>query len=494
MQSLSIIWSTAYILTCSNHENLLLEKLTKGKSMDFRKETDSLGEVLVPKDVYYGAQTVRSLHHFCIGHDTLPPLMIESLGIIKKAAAITNHSLGKLPENLKNLIVQASEEVIAGKLNNQFPVHIWSTGSGTQSNMNANEVIANRAIEIAHGILGSKKPIHPNDHVNMSQSSNDIYPTAMHIATALGIHRQLLPALKNYKSCLEEKIKEFDGIIKIGRTHLMDAVPLLLSQEFSGYLDQAVQNIERVEYCLPRIYELAVGGTAVGTGINTHPKFATCAAEEISKLTSLPFMSSNNKFASLASHDPLVFFSGALKTIASSLLKISSDISWMGSGPRAGLYELILPTNEPGSSIMPGKVNPTQCEALAMVAVQVMGFDAAISIAGSRGNFELNVFKPLIIFDILTGITLLSDAINSFIKFLLKDLKANIVKIDEHLQQSLMLVTILNQKIGYDQAAKIAKLAFEKGWTLKQSAVYLQLLTEAEFDQIVDPKKMIFPQ
>ena len=460
---------------------------------EFRKEYDSMGEVLVPAKVYFGAQTMRSIHHFPIGHDVLPPVMIESLGILKKAAAKTNFALKKLPKDKMDLIVAAADEVIAGKLHDHFPVHIWATGSGTQSNMNINEVISNRAIEIAGGEMGSKTPIHPNDHVNMSQSSNDAYPTAMHIATALAIHRELLPALRLMKEAMEKKVEEFDGIIKIGRTHLMDAVPLTLAQEFSAYVEMLSHDIERVEACLPHIYELALGGTAVGTGINTHPKFAEMAAEEIAKITKLPFKSAKNKFASLSCHDPLVFLSGALKTLSGTLMKISTDISWMGSGPRCGLFELILPANEPGSSIMPGKVNPTQCEALAMVAAQVVGLDAAIAIGGSRGNFQLNVFKPMIIFNILTSITLLSDAMKAFIKFLLDGLKANEKKIGDHLDRSLMLVTILNQKIGYDNAAAIAKLAYKEDITLKEACLKLGFLSAQEFDEIVDPKKMIHP-
>ena len=460
----------------------------------YRKESDSMGEVDVPVDAYYGAQTVRSLHHFSIGQDKLPPLMIESFGILKKAAAIVNYKLHKLDEEKKNLIIQAADEVIGMRLNDQFVVHIWATGSGTQSNMNCNEVIANRAIELAHGKRGSKTPIHPNDHVNMSQSSNDTYPTAMHISIVLALHRQLLPALKAFHETLEKKCEEFDEIIKIGRTHLMDAVPLLLSQEFSGYLEQIAQDIERVEQTLPRLYELGIGGTAVGTGINTHPEFAKMAALEIAKLTKLPFISSKNKFASLASHDPCVFLSGALKTLSCTLMKIGQDIALMGSGPRAGLFELILPSNEPGSSIMPGKVNPTQCEALMMVAAQVMGYDVAISIAGSRGNFELNVFKPMIVFNVLNQIQLLSDSMESFRKFLLIDLQANKKQIEHHLKNSLMLVTILNQKIGYDKAAKIAKVAFDEGISLKEACMKLNLISSLEFDEIVDPKKMIHPK
>lgn len=460
---------------------------------EFRKEHDSMGEVLVPSKVYFGAQTMRSIHHFPISHDTLPKVMIEALGILKKAAAKTNFALKKLPQDKMDLIVAACDEVIAGKLNDHFPVKIWATGSGTQSNMNANEVISNRAIEMAGGQMGSKTPIHPNDHVNMSQSSNDSYPTAMHIATALAIHRELLPAMQLIKEAMEKKVKEFDGIIKIGRTHLMDAVPLTLSQEFSAYVEMLKQDIERVESCLPHIYELALGGTAVGTGINTHPEFAKMAASEIASLTKLPFKSAENKFAALSCHDPLVFFSGALKTLSGSLLKIATDISWMGSGPRCGLFELILPSNEPGSSIMPGKVNPTQCEALSMVAVQVMGLDAAVTIAGSRGNFQLNVYKPMIIFNILTSIQLLSDSMKAFKHFLIDGLKANEKKITDHLNRSLMLVTILNQKIGYDNAAAIAKLAYKEDITLKEACLKLKFLSAKEFDEIVDPKKMINP-
>lgn len=459
----------------------------------YRIEKDSMGEISVPSAVYYGAQTMRSIHHFAIGENVLPKIMIESLGILKKAAALVNFSLGKLSEEKKFLIIQAADEVIAGKLDDHFPVKIWATGSGTQSNMNANEVIANRAIELAQGTKGSKSPIHPNDDVNMSQSSNDTYPTAMHIATCLSIHRHLLPALRNLRDQLQKKVEEFEGIIKIGRTHLMDAVPLTLSQEFSGYVEQLTQDIERVELSLPRIYELAIGGTAVGTGINAHPEFAEKAAKKIAELTGLPFKSAQNKFAQLAAHDPLVFFSGALKTISCTLMKIATDISWMGSGPRCGLFELYLPANEPGSSIMPGKVNPTQCEAISMVAAQVMGYDTAITIAGSLGNFELNVYKPLIINNILHGINLLSDSMNCFVKFLVVGLKPNVNRIDYYLNHSLMLVTILNQKIGYDNAAKIAKLAYEENLTLKEACKKLQLLSAEEFDSLVDPKKMINP-
>lgn len=458
-----------------------------------RKERDSLGEVEVPDSVYYGAQTMRAIHHFPIGTHTMPKILIESFGIVKKAAALTNYQLKKLTKEKTDLIVKACDALLQGRLDDQFPIKIFSTGSGTQSHMNVNEVLANYAIEQAQGIKGSKNPIHPNDDVNMSQSSNDIYPTVMHIATALSLHRFLIPHLEGMIKTFQDKSIEFDGIIKVGRTHLMDAVPLLLSQEFSGYIEMLKQNLERIGQTLPRIYELAIGGTAVGTGINTHPDFAKIASGFIADLTHLPFKSSENKFASLAAHDPLVFLSGALKTLSGTLLKIATDLAWMGSGPRCGLGELILPTNEPGSSIMPGKVNPTQCEALSMAAVQVMGLDTAIAIAGSRGNFELNVYKPLIIFNILESITLLSDAMGTFTKFLLKGLQANQKAIDEHLSQSLMLVTILNQKIGYDQAAKIAKMAFEENLTLKEATLKLGLLSAEEFDQLVDPKFMINP-
>jgi fumarate hydratase class II len=461
---------------------------------EFRTEKDSMGEIQVPNAMYYGAQTARSLKHFSISLNTLPRSMIHALGLLKKAAAVVNCDLGKLSPEKKELICKAADEVISNRLDAHFPVRIWQTGSGTQSNMNVNEVISNRAIEMAGGKMGSKTPIHPNDDVNMSQSTNDTFPTAMHIAAAIEINKELLPALKKMKEALKEKEKEFEGIIKIGRTHLMDAVPLYLSQEFSGYVEQLSQAIERIESVLPRIYELAIGGTAVGTGINTHPEFAVRVAKKIAEYTHLPFKSAPNKFAVLAAHDALVFTSGALKTLSCSLMKIANDFALMGSGPRCGLFELLLPANEPGSSIMPGKVNPTQCEAMAMVAAQVMGYDMAITIGCSQGNLELNVYKPMIIYNLLHSIELLSDTMEAFTDLLIKGTKANTKKIQYYLEQSLMLVTILNQKIGYDNAAKIAKLAFDEDLTLKEACLKLHLLSEKEFDLLVDPKKMIHPQ
>jgi fumarate hydratase, class II len=458
------------------------------KSM--RKEKDSMGIIGVPNECYYGAQTARSLIHFDIGHDVMPRSLIRAHGILKKAAALVNHELGILPAKHKKLIVKASEEVIKGTHDAHFPLRIWQTGSGTQTNMNTNEVIANRAIEIDGGILGSKNPIHPNDHVNMSQSSNDTFPTAMHIATAEEIHHKLLPALQQMRDAIAKKAREFHNIVKVGRTHLMDAVPLTLEQEFSGYVAQLDQCIHFIKLTLPSIYHLAIGGTAVGTGLNAPRNFAKMMAKTIAEITGLPFVSASNKFAALASHDALVFASSALKTLATSLMKIANDIRWMGSGPRAGLNELILPENEPGSSIMPGKVNPTQCEAMTMVCVQVMGNDTAISIAGSQGNFELNVYKPLIIHNLLHSITLLSDVSRTFTKYLIVDLKANTEKIKSDLKKSLMLVTALNPKIGYDRAAEIAHLAHHKNLTLKEASLALGHLTEEEFDSLVQPHKM----
>lgn len=458
-----------------------------------RTENDSMGSMEVPADRYYGAQTARSLIHFDIGEDTMPSSLIKSIGILKRAAAQVNKELKKLPEDKAKLIMQAADEVISGKLNEHFPLNVWQTGSGTQTNMNVNEVIANRAIEIAGGKLGSKSPIHPNDHVNMSQSSNDTFPTAMHIAAALEINKKLLPSLKKMRDAFAEKSKEFGHLIKIGRTHLMDAVPITFGQEFSGYIAQLDQAIQNIKATLPGIYELAIGGTAVGTGINTHPEFAERAAKEIAQLTGLPFVSAPNKFAALASHDPIVFASGALKTLACSLIKIANDISWMGSGPRCGLHELLLPENEPGSSIMPGKVNPTQCEAMMMVAVQVIGNDTAITIAGSRGNFELNVFKPLIIFNFLHSVTLLSDTCRSFSEHLIKGIKPNERKIKEYLHNSLMLVTALTPKIGYDKAALAAHKAYQENISLKDACTQLGYLSETEFDALIKPEKMISP-
>lgn len=445
----------------------------------------------VPMDRYYGAQTARSQIYFNIGHDTMPELMISSFAILKKAAALVNQRLGKLPLEKAKLISEAADEILSGKFKTHFPLSIWQTGSGTQTNMNVNEVISNRAIELAGGELGSKHPIHPNDHVNMSQSSNDTFPTAMHIAAALALNNTLLPALEALRNGLAVKVQEFDKIVKIGRTHLMDAVPLTLGQEFSGYVAQLDQNRERIEYTLPHLYELAIGGTAVGTGLNAPPQFGEKVAAEIAQLTGLPFISAPNKFAALAAHDAFVFASGALKTLACSLMKIANDIRWMGSGPRAGLQELILPENEPGSSIMPGKVNPTQCEAMTMVCTQVIGNDTTITMADSQGNFELNVFKTVIIHNFLQSVFLLSDACRTFNDYLVAGLKANEGKIKHHLDHSLMLVTALSPKIGYDKAAEIAHKAFHENLTLKEACLKLGYLTEAEFDSLVQPQKMV---
>lgn len=458
---------------------------------NMRKETDSMGTIDVPQECYYGAQTARSLIHFNISHERMPASLIRALAIIKKSAAEVNQKLGILPADKAKLIIKASDEVIAGKLNDHFPLGIWQTGSATQTNMNANEVIANRAIEISGGVMGSKKPIHPNDDVNMCQSSNDVFPTAMHIATAEEIHDKLLPTLDRLRNELNKKVKEFKKIIKIGRTHLMDAVPLSLGQEFSGYVAQLDADIKNIKATLPGIYELALGGTAVGTGLNAHPQFAELVAKQIAKNTGLPFVTSPNKFAALAGHDALVFTSGALKTLATTLMKIANDIRWMGSGPRCGLNELSLPQNEPGSSIMPGKVNPTQCEAMTMVCIQVMANDVAVTIAGSQGNFELNVFKPLIAYNILNSLTLLTDCCKAFTEHLIVGLKANEKRISELLNRSLMLVTPLSKKIGYDNAAKAALKAHEEDISLKEAVLKLKLCSAEEFDKIVDPSKMI---
>lgn len=456
-----------------------------------RIETDSMGPIEVATNRYWGAQTQRSLKYFAIGDDVMPREMIRALGILKKAAAIVNRDLGKLPDEKAALILHAADEVIEGKLDDHFPLRIWQTGSGTQTNMNVNEVISNRAIELASGVLGSKDPIHPNDHVNMSQSSNDTFPTAMHIAAIEEIQHRLIPNVKKLRDGLQEKINEFKNIIKIGRTHLMDAVPLTLQQEFSGYISQLDKDITRIQTTLPDLYELAIGGTAVGTGLNTHPEFADRVAAEIAQLTGLPFVSAPNKFAALAAHDAICMTSGALKTLAASLMKIANDIRWMGSGPRCGLGELLLPENEPGSSIMPGKVNPTQCEAMTMVCVQVMGNDAAISIAASQGNFELNVFKPVMIFNLLNSIRLLSDACAAFTDYLVVGIQPNREQIQHFLNNSLMLVTALNPHIGYDKAAKVAKKAHTENKNLREACLELGFLTAEEFDQFVRPEQMI---
>ncbi|HTZ73241.1 MAG TPA: class II fumarate hydratase [Candidatus Aquilonibacter sp.] len=458
-----------------------------------RMESDSMGNIEVPADRYYGAQTARSLIHFHIGDDTMPRELIRAFGILKKAAALVNQDLGKLPAEKTRLITQAADEVIAGKLDEHFPLRIWQTGSGTQTNMNANEVISNRAIEIAGGTMGSKKPIHPNDDVNMSQSSNDTFPTAMHIAAASRVAEALIPAVARLRDAIDAKARAFATVVKIGRTHLMDATPLTVGQEMSGWVSLLDRDIDRLHKVLPGLYDLAIGGTAVGTGLNAHPEFAERAARKIAELTGLPFRSHPNKFASLSAHDELVFASGALKTLADSLMKIANDIRWLASGPRAGLGELQLPENEPGSSIMPGKVNPTQSEAMTMVAVQVFGNDAAIGFAGSQGNFELNVFKPVIIHNFLHSVRLLSDACNSFIDHCVVGMELNEERIAESVKNSLMLVTALSPKIGYDRAAEIAHKAHHENLSLRDAALQLGYLTAEEFDQLVRPEKMTHP-
>lgn len=458
-----------------------------------RIESDSMGQIEVPADSYYGAQTERSLVHFSIGRDLMPPEFIHSYGILKKAAAMVNADLGLLDKKKSALIVQASEEVIAGLLNAHFPLHIWQTGSGTQTNMNVNEVIANRAIEIAGGKMGSKVPIHPNDDVNKSQSSNDSFPTAMHIAAAVEIRNSLLPALEKLRDTFLAKEKAFEGIVKVGRTHLQDATPLMLSQEFSGYVSLLTRGIDRIKGALEGLYDLAIGGTAVGTGLNSHPQFAEKMAQKIAEITGLPFRSHPNKFAALSSHDEIVFASSSLRTMACSLMKIANDIRWLGSGPRCGIHELILPENEPGSSIMPGKVNPTQCEALTMVAVQVVGNDAAIGFAGSQGNFELNVYKPVMIFNLLHSVLLMKDSALMFEKYCVAGLEANKTRIDRYVHYSLMLVTALSPVIGYDKCSDIVHLAVHESLSLKEACLKLGYLTEKEFDQVVVPEHMTHP-
>jgi fumarate hydratase class II len=459
-----------------------------------RTETDSMGPIEVPEDRYYGAQTARSLIHFAIGHDVMPRELIRAFGILKKAAAEVNRDLGKLPDDKARLIIQAADEVIDGKLDDHFPLRIWQTGSGTQTNMNANEVIANRALALAKKKLGTKDFIHPNDHVNMSQSSNDTFPTAMYIAAAEEVRQRLMPSVTALRDALKKKAEEFKDIVKIGRTHLMDAVPLTLGQEFSGYVAQLNIDIGYLSENLPRLFELALGGTAVGTGLNTHPEFAVRSAKKIAEYTQLPFVSAPNKFAALASHDAIVMTSGALKTLATSLMKIANDIRWLGSGPRCGIGELSLPENEPGSSIMPGKVNPTQSEAMTMACVQVIGNDTAVTLAGAMGNFELNVFKPVMIYNFLHSCLLLTDACRSFREHCVEGIVANTEQIKNHLKNSLMLVTALNPHIGYDNAAKVAKKAHKEGKTLREACIELGLLTGEKFDSIVRPEKMIGPE
>jgi fumarate hydratase class II len=505
----------------------------------YRTETDSMGPIRVPDDRYYGAQTARSLVHFAIGADTMPRPLIRAFGTLKKAAALVNKDLGLLSPEKADLICKAADAVIAGTLDDHFPLRIWQTGSGTQTNMNVNEVISNRAIWLANGVMGSKKPVHPNDDVNMSQSSNDTFPTAMHIAAAEEVVHRLIPSVMALGNTLAAKAKEFAGIVKIGRTHLMDAVPLTLGQEFGGYVAQIDYGLQALKGALPMLYELALGGTAVGTGLNAHPEFATRVAKKTAELTGLPFVSAPNKFQGLAGHEPLVFASGALKTLAAGLMKIANDVRWLASGPRCGLGELTIPENEPGSSIMPGKVNPTQSEAMTMVCVQVMANDVAVGLGASQGNFELNVFKPVIIHNFLHSVRLLTDACRSFREHcaadmpetdyealeyvanpetgrvevdqsrlkpkaggkLRKGIEANRKTIDRIVNESLMLVTALNRHIGYDAAAKIAKAAHHNGTTLREEAVKLApplkdgsgVLTAEKFDQIVRPEKMTGP-
>jgi fumarate hydratase, class II len=461
--------------------------------IETRIETDSMGEIEVPADRYWGAQTARSLHHFAIGRDIMPRPLIRAIGILKEASALVNADLGKLDAHRAELIATAAREVADGALDDHFPLRVWQTGSGTQTNMNANEVISNRAIQIDGGVMGSKSPIHPNDHVNMSQSSNDTFPTAMHIAVAEELVHRLNPAVLALRDALDAKARAFAGITKIGRTHLMDAVPLTLEQELSGYVAQLDADLVRLDQVLPGVYELAAGGTAVGTGLNTHPEFGALVASRIAELTGLPFVTAPNKFAALAAHDALVWTSGALKVLAGSLNKIADDVRWLGSGPRSGLGELVLPANEPGSSIMPGKVNPTQSEAMIMVCIQVIGNDTAVAIAGARGNFELNVNKPLIAHNVLHSIELLEGACRGFREFCVEGLEPDRAQIRRHLENSLMLVTALNPVIGYDKAADVAKKAHHEGSTLREAAVALGYLTGEQFDEAVRPDEMTHP-
>ena len=459
-----------------------------------RTETDSFGPLEVPADKYWGAQTQRSIINFPIGWEKQPVAVVRALGVIKQACAMQNKAQGTLDAKLADAIIQAASEVVAGKLDDNFPLVVWQTGSGTQSNMNANEVIANRAIEILGGTMGTKDPVHPNDHCNMSQSSNDTFPTAMHISTAMTARDVLLPGLEKLHAALEAKVKAFDGIIKIGRTHTQDATPLTLSQEFSGYAHQVAMGIARVKDALPRIYELAQGGTAVGTGLNTKKGWAEAVAANMAEITGLPFVTAPNKFEALAAHDAMVEMSGALKTVAASLFKIANDIRFLGSGPRCGLGELILPENEPGSSIMPGKVNPTQCEALTQVCAHVMGNDAAVGFAGSQGHFELNVYKPMMAYNVLQSMQLLGDASVAFTDNLIDGLRADETRIDKLMRESLMLVTALAPEIGYDNATTVAKTAHKNGTTLIEEAVKLGFVTEERFNEVVRPENMIGPK
>ncbi|XP_041105868.1 fumarate hydratase, mitochondrial-like [Polyodon spathula] len=481
--------------TCRKSVSVALISTRMASSESYRIERDTFGELKVPNDKYYGAQTVRSTMNFKIGGVTerMPIQVIKAFGILKRAAAEVNQGYG-LDTKIADAIVKAADEVIAGKLDDHFPLVVWQTGSGTQTNMNVNEVISNRAIEMLGGKLGSKDPVHPNDHVNKSQSSNDTFPTAMHIAAAKEVHEVLLPGLQTLHDSLEGKAKEFKDIIKIGRTHTQDAVPLSLGQEFSGYVQQVKYSMLRIKSAMPRVYELAAGGTAVGTGLNTRIGFAEKVAARVSELTGLPFVTAPNKFEALAAHDALVELSGAMNTVACSLMKIANDIRFLGSGPRSGLGELILPENEPGSSIMPGKVNPTQCEAITMVAAQVMGNNVAVTVGGSSGHFELNVFKPMIIKNVLNSAKLLGDASVSFTENCVVGIEANRERINKLMNESLMLVTALNPHIGYDKAAKIAKTAHKEGSTLKETAIKLGYLTSEQFDQWVKPQDMLGPK
>ena len=462
--------------------------------MKYRTEFDSIGKIKVPGDKYWGASTQRSNKYFDIGDFLVRPILIQSIGIVKKSAAIVNAKNRDLDKKISKYIIKAADEVIKGKLNEHFPLKVWQTGSGTQTNMNVNEVISNRAIQMMGGKMGTKKPVHPNDHVNKSQSTNDVFPTAMHIAIALKTKKKLLPALKLLEKELSKKVTQFNKIVKLGRTHLQDATPLTLGQEFSGYHSQLKKSIQRIEKSLDEIYYLAQGGTAVGTGLNTKRNFDKKIVTEIKKITKLPFKPAKNKFAALAAHDAIVNFSGTMNTAAVCLMKIANDIRFLGSGPRAGYGELILPENEPGSSIMPGKINPTQCEAVTMVCVKVIGNHNGITMAGSHGHFELNVFKPLIIHNILQSINIMSDSANGFAKYCIKGLKADKKRIKFLLNNSLMLVTALSPKIGYDNAAKVAKKAHANGTTLKEEALKTGLISEKEFIKIVDPKKMTRPR
>jgi fumarate hydratase class II len=470
----------------------------KGKGMPetkpTRTETDSMGAIDVPAERLWGAQTERSLHHFAIADDHIPKAVIRAMALLKSAAALVNKDLGKLSPEYAELITTAANEIVEGRHDAEFPLYVWQTGSGTQTNMNVNEVISNRANELAGGQRGTKDPIHPNDHVNMSQSSNDTFPTAMNIAAVEEVERRLIPSVRALRDSLARRAEEFADIVKIGRTHLQDAVPLTLGQEFSGYVAQLDADLQRIQRVLPDLYELAIGGTAVGTGINTHPEFADRAAAKIAEQTGLPFVSAPNKFAALAAHDGLVMASGALRTLAVSLMKIANDIRWLGSGPRAGIGELVLPENEPGSSIMPGKVNPTQSEAMTMVCVQVIGNDTTVAVAGSMGNFELNVFKPVMIFNFLHSVDLLTDACRTFREFCIEGLQPNLERIREHVDQSLMLVTALSPVIGYDKAGEIAKKAHYEGTTLREATLALGYLSGDEFDAAVRPEDMVHPK